>query len=572
MIRNKIYRQTRYFINEISRSKIILQAVLVGILAGLLVVLFRLSISNLFIYVQKFVNSYTFSVKAVLYPAITTIGGLVSGILVWKFAPETKGSGIPYIKMNLTRMGKLIRLRSIIVKFFAGVAGIGTGLSLGREGPSVQLGAGAGAFIGKLFKMNGTDKNKLIAAGAGSAIAATFNAPIAGTIFVLEELVNKFSSSLLFPVLIATVSADTLSRYILGDKPCFIIPGNIGSANINLLGCVILGIITAVFGVLFAKVIFLNNKLFNKIKLPNYLKPALAGLMVGIVGLFFPLILGSGNIAVDVLLAHKLQITMVIVIFLLKFILTPFCFGSGAAGGIFLPTLMLGAFLGYITAIILNFSGIYVNPVMFSVLGMGAFLSAVARTPITATVMVFEMTGSYNFILPIMLCSAIADLVAEKLGHKPIYSMLIVNDSTQTGEAKLLSEIKVKEAMSKNVEYFELKNTIQDLKENFELKSFSTYPVVNSKRKLRGYITKSDIEDLLFQGTSQTLELEKIMNPAPITVSEDENLYVTYYRMHSNNVNSLFVIDKLSNLKGIITRKDIYNQYKQIGCSKQDKI
>jgi len=531
----------------------------VGIFAGLLVVLFRLSISNLFISIQNFVNSFLVPVKFILFPIITTLGGLISGILVWKFAPETKGSGIPYIKMTLTRMGKLIRLRSIFVKFFAGVAGIGTGLSLGREGPSVQLGAGAGAFVGNLFKMKGTDKDKLIAAGAGSAIAATFNAPISGAIFVLEELVNKFSSSLLFPVLIATVSADTLSRYLLGNKPCFVIPENLTDSNIaNIPACIILGVVAAVFGVLFARVIFFNNKLFSGINLPNYVKPALAGFVVGIVGLFVPLVLGSGNIAVDVLLAHKLQLGIILGLFILKFILTPFCFGSGAAGGIFLPTLMLGAFLGYIVACAINLFGFSVNPVMLSVLGMGAFLSAVARTPITAVVMVFEMTGSYNFILPIMLCSAIADLIAEKLGHKPIYSMLIVNDSTKTGESKLLSEIKAKTAMAKNVEFANLKDSIHNLKEKFEQRPYSVYPVLNNKKKLCGYITKSNLEDLLFQGTGETMEIEKVMNPYPVTVLEDENLYVTYYRLHSNNVNSLFVVDKFNNLKGIITRKDIY--------------
>lgn len=494
----------------------------------------------------------------VIFPIITTFGGLISGFLVWKFAPETKGSGIPYIKMTLTRMGKLVRLRSIFVKFFAGVAGIGTGLSLGREGPSVQLGAGAGALIGKIFKTDGTNKDKLIAAGAGSAIAATFNAPIAGTIFVLEELVNKFSSSLLFPVLIATVSADTLSRHILGNSPCFIIPENFAQTdNINLIACIILGITAAFFGVLFAKVIFLNNKLFNKIQISNYFKPAIAGLLVGLIGLFLPLVLGSGNIAVDFLLAHKIQFGLVLVIFLFKFFLTPFCFGSGAAGGIFLPTLMLGAFLGYIVATILNYFGFDVNPVMLAIFGMGAFLSAVARTPITATVMVFEMTGSYNFILPIMLCSAIADIIAEKLGHKPIYSMLIVNDSTKTGEAKTLSEIDVKSTMQTNVEFINSKATFKEVKEKFETQNFYTYPILNSKKKLCGYITKSNFEDILYQGTSEDLEIEKIMNPNPITVSENENLYVTYYRLHSNNVNCLFVIDKLNRLKGIITREDI---------------
>jgi len=148
-------------------------------------------------------------------PLITGLGGLISGILVFKFAPETQGSGIPYVKLTLARIGKGTRIRSIFVKFFAGLAGIGTGLSLGREGPSIQLGAGAGALVAKMFKMRGTEQDELIAAEAGAAIGATFNAPIAGTIFVLEELVQGFSPSLLFPVLVATVTASTMARHFL---------------------------------------------------------------------------------------------------------------------------------------------------------------------------------------------------------------------------------------------------------------------------------------------------------------------------------------------------------------------
>lgn len=553
-----IYKQTRFFIKEIARGKIILQAVLVGLFSGLIVVLFRLAIGFIgnFVY-PEFIRT-DFHSRLIFFPFICALGGLISGLFV-KAVPEIKGSGIPYVKMVLTRMGCFIRLRSIITKFFGGAIAIGTGMSLGREGPSVQLGAGAGEFVGKLFKLKGTDKDKLIAAGAGSAIAATFNAPVAGTIFVLEELVNKFSSSLLFPVLIATVSADSLSRYLLGNKPCFVIPQNMGAMNFaDVIPCVILGAFAAVFGVLFTKTIFFNDKIFDKLKFNDVYKPAIAGLIVGIVGAFFPLVMGSGNEAVDFLLAHKLQIGVILFVFVLKLLLTPLCFGSGAVGGIFLPTLMLGSFLGYIVAVLLNFVGFQVDVVMFSVLGMGAFLSSVARTPITATVMVFEMTGSYHFILPIMLCSALADLIAEKMGHKPIYSMLIVNNAVKTGDAKLLADIKVETVMTKEIDYINSSDRFSSVRAKIAEKTFSSYPVLDGKKRLCGYITKSNIEDLIFQGADDSLEISKIMNPNPITVLYDENLYIAYFRLHSNNIHSLFVVDKFNTLKGIITREDIF--------------
>ncbi len=554
----KIFQKTGYFLQEIARSKIILQAVMVGLISGLLVVFFKVSISKLFEFIQNFISQFDLSHKLLIFPLITTLGGLISGVLVFKFAPETKGSGIPFVKMVMARMGNITRVRTIVIKFLAGVAGIGTGLSLGREGPSVQLGAGAGALVGKIFKMKGTDQGKLIAAGAGSAIGATFNAPIAGTIFVLEELVNKFSASLLFPVLVATVTASSVARHFLGNNPSFTIPyitHDLSFEGISV--CIILGIVAGFLGVAFAKIIYKNNEFFEKMdKIPNWLKPAIAGFGIGVIGIFIPYVLGSGNLSVDLLLQHKLALSVVVLVFAVKFFVTPFCFGSGAAGGIFLPMLMLGSFLGYIVASIFNMFGFHVDVVVMAMIGMGAFLASVARTPITAVVMVFEMTSGYTHILPIMLSAAIADLIAEKLNHRPIYASLIVNQ-VKSPEAKLLSSLLVKNYMKTDLVCFSSNMTISTVQEKIKNYSFKTYPVKNDKNKLLGLITKSDIEDAIFQGVDTNTEINKLMNPSPVTIEPSENLYIAYFRLHSNNAQCLVVVDKNNKIKGLITRQDI---------------
>ena len=554
----KFFRETGYFLQEIARSKIILQAILVGLISGLLVVLFKVCINKLFALIQNYISQFDLIHKLFIFPIITTFGGLISGILVYKFAPETKGSGIPFVKMVMARMGNITRVRTIVVKFLAGVAGIGTGLSLGREGPSVQLGAGAGALVGKIFKMKGTDQGKLIAAGAGSAIGATFNAPIAGTIFVLEELVNKFSASLLFPVLVATVTASSVARHFLGNNPSFTIPyitHDLSFEGISV--CIILGIVAGFLGVAFAKIIYKNNEFFEKMdKIPNWLKPAIAGFGIGVIGIFIPYVLGSGNLSVDLLLQHKLALSVVVLVFAVKFFVTPFCFGSGAAGGIFLPMLMLGSFLGYIVASIFNMFGFHVDVVVMAMIGMGAFLASVARTPITAVVMVFEMTAGYTHILPIMLSAAIADLIAEKLNHRPIYASLIVNQ-VKSQEAKLLSSLLVKNYMKTDLVCFSSNMTISMVQEKIKNYSFKTYPVKNDKNKLLGLITKSDIEDAIFQGVDTNTEINKLMNPSPVTIEPSENLYIAYFRLHSNNAQCLVVVDKNNKIKGLITRQDI---------------
>lgn len=560
--KNSFFHKTKVFLKDIARSEIVIQAVLVGLFSGLLVVLFKVSITKVFLSIQSAMEGFAFWQRCLIFPLITTLGGLVSGLLVFKIAPETRGSGIPYVKLTLARIGKGTRLRSILVKFFAGVAGIGTGLSLGREGPSVQLGAGAGALVSRLFKMKGTNQDKLIASGAGAAIGATFNAPIAGALFVLEELVQKFSSSLLFPVLIATVSAAGLARYFLGNNPSFVIPHLSGDFYPSYIPVfIVLGILAGFIGVAFAKTIFLNIKLYDKIKrVPQWAKPAIAGFGVGIVGLFVPYVLGSGNIGVDVLLAHKFTFLAVAVIFLFKFFVTPFCFASGAAGGIFLPTLMLGSFLGYMTGIVSNHLGINVDPVVIALVGMGAFLASVARTPITAAVMVFEMTGDYNHILPIMLSAAIADLIAEKLSHAPIYTTLIFKQGAKNDEEKCLSHIDVREVMTKEIISFKPETPIKTVFEEIKHSHHGAYPIVSQKNKLIGIVTKTDIEDAFMTGILDSAAVEKIMNPSPATVKFTDNLHVAAFVLHSYNTEWLIVTDRYRNVRGILTRFDINNK------------
>lgn len=534
--------------------KIFFQAIITGFLTGLLVVLFREGIDIVFGFIKQFCFPHPF-----IFLVITTLGGIISGLLVCKLAPETSGSGIPYVKAALLKSGKLIRIRTIFVKFFAGVIGIGTGLSLGREGPSVQIGAGAGSFVGRLFNLKGNNRDKLIASGAGSAIGATFNAPIAGTVFVLEELTHKFTPSMLFPVLVSTVTAAGIARHIVGTNPSFNISLPQIEINSNIaIFCILLGLLCGLLGVLFSKTIFFFNKFYSKIKIPDYAKPALAGLITGLTGLFLPYVLSSGNGTVEMLLQNKLQITLVGIIFLAKFIITPFCFGSGAAGGIFLPMLMLGSFLGYIAGYFSNSFGLDFNLLAVSALGMAGFLAAVARTPITAVVMVFEMTGGYDCILPLMLVAAIADLTAESFNHKSIYAQLVVNQYKTSSSVHIPENIQVKDLMNE-VKSFKNNTPIGEIFECMNKEHHSAYPVVDKHNRLSGIITKSDIEDALVDSKMKTVTASRILDTNPVTVFPEDNLYTTYYRLHSNSTEWAIVVNHKKEVLGIVTRVDLFS-------------
>lgn len=532
----------------------ILQAALTGFFCGLIVIAFRYSIEHLF----SFIKLHFYSMP-LIFIFITTLGGLISGFLVYKFAPETSGSGIPYVKIALMKSGALIRIRTVFIKFFAGVAGIGTGLSLGREGPSVQLGAGVGSLIGKLFNLSGNNKANLIASGAGAAISATFNAPVAGTLFVLEELTHNFSPVLLFMCLIASVISSSVGRYFMGVNPAFNVHlAPIGISKEILLICIITGVLSGFFGVLFTKTIFLFNKIYSSLNIPNYYKPALAGLITGVTGLFLPYILSSGNNTVEMLLNYKFSIFFVLVIFVVKFFITPVCFSSGAAGGIFLPMLTTGAFLGYLTGYAANILGFDINLIAASSLGMAGFLSAVARTPLTAIVMVFEMTGGYECILPLMLTVAMAEFTAEKFNQRPIYSKLAVNQYKNM-KLNISKTLLVKNVMKKS-RVFCNDTPLTEILNIITTEGHSTYPVADMEGKLLGTVKKDDIKDILTDSNRNYVTADKILETSPVIVNENDDLYIAFFRLHEASENCAVVIDDDKNISGVVTRADILNQ------------
>lgn len=556
-IGKKIITARKPLVEVAMKGKIVLQAALVGLVSGLLVILFRLCIEYMLGSITGFAAGMDLSRRMLFLPCVAAVGGLVSGLLVCRFAPETKGSGIPYVKMALARMGNVTRIRSIFVKFFAGVAGIGAGLSLGREGPSVQLGAGAGALVSRLFGIKGTSQDKLIAAGAGSAIAATFNAPIAGAVFVIEELVNRFSAGLLLPVLMATVCAASLSRHFLGDSPSFSLP-SIPNAGLQLLpAAILLGLIAGFAGKLFSQAIFASQKFYSFIKfVPTWAKPALAGLLIGIAGCFLPEILGPGNAAADSLFRGDIAIRAAVIILFAKFIATPLCFGSGAAGGIFLPMLMIGSFLGWICGALLSATGINADPAAMSLMGMAAFLAAVGRTPMTAVVMVFEMTGGYSLILPIMLCAATADFISDRLGNRPIYSELILKGEKQ-GSAAVLSALRVKDYFVPGGPLMNPSMTVESALDECRSRGLTTLTVIDSSRRVAGTVAWHELEDFLYQGNSGKDSLSKVMNPEAEIIFPDDDLYSAYYRLHSSGGGSLVVVDKKMRVQGVLTRKEL---------------
>jgi len=410
------------------RLKLVLEGIGVGIITGLLVVLYRYALEKagvLLTYVYKII-SITHVLIIPWIGALIIIGYIV-GIMV-KHEPMISGSGIPQVEGVLLRKLDMTWWRVILGKFIGGVLSIGSGLSLGREGPSVQLGAAVGQGFSRVFKRVKIEEKYLITSGASAGLAAAFNAPLAGVMFALEEVHKNFSPLVLLSALSAALSADFIASGFFGLKPVFTL-GNLSVLPLKLyFYIIILGILLGVLGVIFNKSILKTQNLYvAQTWLPKEIRIIIPLLISVIVGIFLPQVLGGGHELITLLITNNLSLTILVIFVLVKFLFTMACYGSGAPGGIFLPLLAIGALIGNVYGIALvhfvHFNSMYINN--FIILAMAGYFTAVVRAPITGTILITEMTGSFSHLLSLAIVSIVAYMIADILGSKPIYESLL---------------------------------------------------------------------------------------------------------------------------------------------------
>ncbi|MFL0196940.1 ClC family H(+)/Cl(-) exchange transporter [Clostridium sp. WILCCON 0269] len=412
------------------KLKLVLEGIIIGILTGFIIVLFRLAIEKLGNEVIKIYKIFLLRLWLLPLWVVFLIGiGYILGIMIKK-EPMISGSGIPQVEGVILKKLEMTWYRVILGKLIGGITAIGLGFSLGREGPSVQLGAAVGQGISKLLKRTKVEEKYLITSGASAGLAAAFNAPLAGTIFSLEEVHKNFSPMVLVSAISSALSADFITSQFFGLKPVFNFSYIHPIPLKYYLYIVIFGIIIGFGGVLFNIMLLKTQKLYSKQKfIPKEFNPAIPLLISVILGLFLPEILGGGNNLIMALTLKHFSLILIFIFLILKFVFTMICYGSGAPGGIFLPLLTIGALIGYdygsLFISILHLDSFYMNN--FIIMGMAGYFTAVVKSPITGIVLITEMTGSFNHLLSISIVAIIAYLVADKLGSKPIYESLLKN-------------------------------------------------------------------------------------------------------------------------------------------------
>ena len=401
-----------------NNNLLIVIAVLIGILVSLLSIIYTGMINflenNLY---KSFLNSYFI----IILPAL---GGLFVGILLKFNALSARGHGIPAILQTIKTKKIHFTFQDLWVEGFASAITIGTGGSAGRIGPLVEIGAGMADLIDKKFDFPQEIYQVLLGCGAAAAIAAVFGAPLGGIVFSMEILFRDLELKKITLVIISALSAYIFTNNLFNLKPIFNLPAfNINSTYEYLLFG-FLGIIIGLIGYIFVKNLYLISVFFNNIKIPLWIRPTLGGLVVGITGYYLPQIMGTGiNVTNEIFLNdHLISILILIIIF--KLIMTGITLGSGGSGGIFAPILMIGGLSGFVYAISINkiFQNIIISNISYGIIGMASALGAITQAPFTASLIVFELTGDYNTIVPLLFASLISSIVYSKFIEESVYS------------------------------------------------------------------------------------------------------------------------------------------------------
>lgn len=554
---------------------IFLTALLVGIGAGLGAVIFRKLISffqDLFFtklggLLQGFQPWYLLIIPA--------LGGLVYGPMIYKFAREAKGHGVPEVMEAVALKGGRIRPVVAVIKSLASAVCIASGGSVGREGPIAQIGSAIGSTIGQYFNLSDERVKNLVACGAAGGIAATFNAPIAGALFALEIILGQMHAVYFGAVVISSVTADMIAQIFFGELRAFSVPDYTLLSYWELILYVVLGILMAIASVAFTRMLYVSEDLWDSLSFPEYLKPVLGGILLGVIGILspkinaFPQAFGVGYESISIALFGKMALTMTLGLFLLKFLATIITLGAGGSGGIFAPSLFMGAMLGEAFGQLVNllFPAITAPPGAYAMVGMAAFFSGAAHAPMTAIIILYELTGNYEIILPLMLATVTGTILSRAISPESIYTLKLTRRGIHLQEGKdidVMQTITVGEAMSKNFDVVTSDLTLKELAQEFEHSHHHGFPVVSQGNKLVGVVTLQDLDRALEAGIPDSAEIKDIATCQNlITAYENEPMWTALRKLGVRDVGRVPVLKKGTEdeLVGIIRRKDIIQAY-----------
>jgi CIC family chloride channel protein len=499
---------------------------------------------------------------------VPAVGGLLVGLLMRYFGGKEKVGGTAGIIQAVEISGGRLRYQHLPAKTGAAILSIGTGASVGPEDPSVQIGTNIGSLLGQVLHLAETQTVTLVAAGAAAAIAAAFNAPIAGVFFALEIVIGDISGSSLGMVLVSAVVSSVLTQALSGTQPAFQIqPYSLKSAW-ELLLYFGLGLLSGPVSAAYIRMLYWMQDMFHKWTWPRWAQTALAGLVIGCIGLVLPQVLGVGYDTITAIL-NKQQMTFwfLLILMAIKLILTTFSIGSGFVGGVFAPSLFIGATLGGAFGMAMNllFPVLGISPSAYALVGMAAVLAGSIHAPLTASILLFEMTGDYRIILPLMLSVAVSMLVSQKIQPNSVYSLGLVRKGFYLNRGKeidLLDTMKVGEVMKSDFAFIQSSESVFSALKQLRTSHENFLNVVTPSGELAGILTLSDIEKM----NKMSLRLKRVgdyCQQSPVVTNPQDSLSSATRKMSDLGVGQLPVVaaDDPKRIIGILRREDIIQAY-----------
>ncbi|MCK5525039.1 MAG: chloride channel protein [Thiomargarita sp.] len=521
---------------------------------------------------------------------IPAIGALIFAPIILIFAREAKGHGVSEVLEAVSVHGGRIRPRVGIIKSLTSALCIGTGGSVGLEGPIAQIGSAIGSAVGQLVTLSEDRIRLLLACGAGAGIAATFHAPFTGTLFALEIILGHLEAGYFSAVVISAVVADTIAQgYKLPIIPS--IANYPLVSNWELLLYAILGIIVAFSAIAFTKTLHAMENIWAKVPVSDYFKPALGGLLLGVIGMitFFhfnevPRFYGLGYESISHALNGQLPFTLVFSLFFIKLFTTSLTLGSGGTGGTFTPTLFMGIMLGssFGYAVNILFPEITAPSGAYALAGMAAFFGGAAHAPFTAIMVAFELTQyNYHMVLPIMLTTVVATLVAKSITPESMYTSKLVSQGVKIRrgapgqELYIMDNITVGEAMTKDIEVVPLKMSLFHLMEKFDQTHRHGFPVVDEAGELAGVVNLRDLDNAIASGNIAKRTVSEIIIKDTLVAYPSEPMGTALQRLTlREDVTQLPVVEEEGSQKlvGLVLRSDIIHAYNQAMKKNKEQI
>jgi CIC family chloride channel protein len=540
----------------------LLLSLLIGALTGLAVVAFIVVTERLGMRLYP-VDSAAW--RRVLVPVA---GSLAMGILLYRYFPNARGSGVPQTKAALFARDGFISLRTVLGKFFCTATTLASGIPLGREGPSVQVGAGIGSVLGRWLGLRPEKVKALIPVGAAAAIAAAFNTPMAAVLFSLEEVMGDMHAPILGSVVLASATSWAVLRLLLGNNPLFQVPQYTLVHPLELAIYALLGIAGGFLSVAFTKLLLGMRKFFLHLpKRTSWWHPVVGGVTVGLMGWLVPQVLGVGYTYVGSALNGTMALKLMLLLVVLKLFGVTVSYASGNAGGIFGPSLFLGAMLGGAIGTVAHglLPGYTATPGAYALVGMGALFAGIVRAPMTSVLMIFEMTRDYAVIVPLMIANLTSFFISSRFQKQPIYEALAHQDGIHLPSRSTLDEPNqrtVAQVMRKTPEILPAEMRVQDVIEQARAGKLRVWPVAE-KDYFLGMLTRETLGCAFVDGRKEQPLKDLVETLQVPHLHTDHPLHLALERMSTYHLDVLPVVHRanIHKLEGVVTLPDVLNAY-----------